>query len=174
MRPEGAYNNRKHLKIWESSLIQWLVHIVNISSNSEVFDFSGGQKPPIRGLTTIKRSWNYGNLPYLVANTYGLNFIKIESIWIFRSGGGGQKPPIRGLHVSCDMHLRNWPSYTSQKSCVKIWFGLVEPFKSYCVQKYPKKKKKKKITNTTETICFLRAHNNNLLSMNKTFDNCFL
>ena len=22
-------------------------------------------------------------------------------------------------------------SYSSQKSCVKIWFGLVEPFKSY-------------------------------------------
>ena len=40
-----------------------------ISSKSEVFDFSGGQKPSIRGLTIIERGRNYGNLPYLVANT---------------------------------------------------------------------------------------------------------
>ena len=30
-------------------LIQWLIHMVKISSKSEVFEFSGGQKPPIRG-----------------------------------------------------------------------------------------------------------------------------
>ena len=99
--------------------------MVKFSSKSEVFDFSGWQKPPIRGLTIIKRSWNYGNLPYLVANTYGLNFIKIRGIWIFL-GGGWQKPPIRGLHVTCDAHFRTRMSYSSQKSCVKIWFGLVE------------------------------------------------
>ena len=39
-----------------------------------------GQKPPIRGLIIIERIQNYGNLPYLVANTYGLNFIKIRGI----------------------------------------------------------------------------------------------
>ena len=33
--------------------------------------------------------------------------------------------------MTCDAHFRTWPSYSSQKSCVKIWFGLVEPFKSY-------------------------------------------
>ena len=44
---------------------------------------------------------------------------------------GGQKPPIRGLHVSCDAHFRTRMSYSSQKPCVKIWFGLVQPFKSY-------------------------------------------
>ena len=51
---------------------------------------------------------------------------------------GGQKSPISlgGLHVTCDSHFRNWPSYSSQKSCVKIWFGLVEPFKSYHVHKH--------------------------------------
>ena len=71
--------------------------MVYISSKLEVFDFSGGQNPPIRGLTITERSWNYWNLPYLVANTYGLNFIKIRAIWIFRGwvgrnlllGGGG-------------------------------------------------------------------------------------
>ena len=50
--------------------------------------------------------------------------------------GGGQKTPIRGLHMTCDAHFRTWPSYSSQKSCVKIWLGLVEPFKSYHVHKH--------------------------------------
>ena len=53
-------------------------------------------------------------------------------------GGGGerQKPPIR--RVTCDLQrpFSTWPSYSSQKSCVKIWFGLVEPFKSYGVHKH--------------------------------------
>ena len=48
--------------------------------------------------------------------SYHLNFL-----W----GGGGQRPPIRGLHVTCNDLFRTWPSYSSQKSCVKIWFGLV-------------------------------------------------
>ena len=44
----------------------------------------------------------------------------------------GQKPPIRGgLHVTCNAHFRIWLSYFSQKSWVKIWFGLVKAFKSY-------------------------------------------
>ena len=33
--------------------------------------------------------------------------------------------------MTCDAHFRTWPSYSSHKSCVKILFGLVEPFKSY-------------------------------------------
>ena len=48
----------------------------------------------------------------------------------------GQKPPISG--VTCDLWspFRTWPSYSSQKSWVKIWFGLVKPFKSYRVHKH--------------------------------------
>ena len=46
-------------------------------------------------------------------------------------GGGGQKPISGGLHVTCDADFRTRMSYSSQKSCVKIWFRLVEPFKSY-------------------------------------------
>ena len=34
--------------------------------------------------------------------------------------GGG------GLHLAFDAHFRTGMSYSSQKSCVKIWFGLVE------------------------------------------------
>ena len=38
--------------------------------------------------------------------------------------------------MTYDADLRTWLSNSSQKSCVKIWFGLVEPFKSYRVHKY--------------------------------------
>ena len=151
--------------------------MVKISSKSEVFDFSGRQKPPIREFTIIERSWNYGNLPYLVANTYRLDFIKIGGMGIFRGGrsplegGGGVKCDLRclfsnlaelfqskvmcenlvqigwafqelscpqtffrgginsllgGLHLTCDARFRTRMSYSSQKSCVKIWFWLVE------------------------------------------------
>ena len=96
--------------------------------NRRYLIFQGWQKNPIRGLTIIEKSWNYGNLPYLVANTYGLNAIKIEGIWIFQ---GGRSPLLGGLHVTCDAHFLTRTSYSSQKSCVKIWFGFIEPFKSY-------------------------------------------
>ena len=76
IHPEVAYNNRKHLKIWESAVFS------------------------------------------------GLNFIKIIGIWIFRMGG--RNPLLGGLHVTCDAHFRTRLSCSSQKSCVKIWFRLVE------------------------------------------------
>ena len=59
--------------------------------------------------------------------SYHLNFL---------GGGGGQKPHITGLHVTCDAHFQTWSSYSSQKSYVKIWFGLVVSFKSYHVHKH--------------------------------------
>ena len=78
-----------------------------------------------RRLTIIESIWNFGNVPYLVANAHGFNFIKIGGIWIFQ---GEQKTPLGGggLHLTCDAHFRTRMSYSSQKSCVKIWFGLVE------------------------------------------------
>ena len=42
-----------------------------------------------------------------------------------------EAPYYRGLHVTCDAHFQTLISYSNQESCVKIWFGLVEPFKSY-------------------------------------------
>ena len=89
--------------------------------------------PPIRELTIIEKSRNCGNLPYLVANTYGLNVIKIRYL-NFLWGGRSE------LQVTCDAHFRTRMSYSSQKSCVKIWFGLVETFKSYHLN-YPRGQK---------------------------------
>ena len=63
---------------------------------------------------------------------FGLDCLKSE-VCIFK---GGRNPLLGGLHVTCDPHLRTWPSYSSQKSCVKIWFGLLKPFKSYRVHKH--------------------------------------
>ena len=56
-----------------------------MSSKSEVFEFSrGGRSLSVlkrpRVLTIIESISNYGNLAYLVANTYGLNVIKIGGI----------------------------------------------------------------------------------------------
>ena len=39
---------------------------------------------------------------------------------------GGQKPPLGGLLLTCDAHFRTQTCYSGQKSCVKIWFELVE------------------------------------------------
>ena len=173
----GAYNNRKHLKFWESS--PWLIHMVSISSKSEVFDFSGGRSPLLGECTIIERTWSYGNLPYFWLlwfefhkNRRYLNFpggqnpsisrglhltcdahfrtqmsyssqslcveiwfglVEIGDMLIFRGRGwgGGRRPILWGLHVTCDAHFWTWPSYSSQKSCVKFWFGLAEPFRSY-------------------------------------------
>ena len=90
-------------------------------SKSMVFDFLEGQKPTIRGTYNNRKKLKLWNLPYLVANTYGSNFIKIRGIWIFQRAetpywGGG------GLHLICDAHFRTQMSYSSQKPCVK--FGL--------------------------------------------------
>ena len=59
---------------------------------------------------------------------------------------GGRSPLLGGWGwgVTYDTNFRTWLSYSSKKSCVKIWFGLVEPFKSYRGNKKKKKKKKKK------------------------------
>ena len=38
----------------------------------------------------------------------------------------GRNSLLGGLHLTCDAHFQTRMSYSSQKSCVKIWFGLVE------------------------------------------------
>ena len=50
---------------------------------------------------------------------------------VFEFSRGAEAPYQRELHVTWNAHVRTRISYSSQKSCVKIWFGLVEPFKSY-------------------------------------------
>ena len=102
-----------------------------MSSKSEVFEFSGGQKPPIRGVT-FDLWCPFSNLDELFQSKVMCeNLVRIGWNRRYVNFRGGKKPPIRGLHVTCDAHFRTWPSYFSQKSCVKIWFRLVEPFKSY-------------------------------------------
>ena len=43
-----------------------------------------GFEPPGGGLMIIEIIWNSGNLPYLVVNAYGVNFIKIGGIWFLK------------------------------------------------------------------------------------------
>ena len=39
---------------------------------------------------------------------------------------GVRNPLLGGLHLTCEAHFQTRMSYSSQKSCLKIWFGLVE------------------------------------------------
>ena len=60
-------------------LIYWLINMVYTSSQSELFQFSGGQKPLIREDYNNQKKLKFWESA-LVANTYGLNFIKIGGI----------------------------------------------------------------------------------------------
>ena len=66
--------------------------------------------------------------------------------------------------MTCDAHFGTQPSSSSQKSCVKIWFGLVEPFKSYHGNIPKKKKKSEEIENNIHPF---RPYNNNNNNNNK-------
>ena len=57
-----------------------------------------------------------------------------------------------GLHLTCNTHFQTWPSFSSPKSCVKIWFWLVEPFKSYRGNKQ-RLKKKKQVKSRSPLMC---------------------
>ena len=101
------------------------------------------QKPPIMGglrLTCdahFRTRMSYSSQKSYVKIWFGL--VEIGGMLIFRGwvgGGGGGNPILRGLHVTCDDHFHTQPNSSSQKSCVKNWFGLVKPFKSYRVNKH--------------------------------------
>ena len=82
-----------------------------------------GLSPLLGGLTMIERSWNYGNLPYLVANTYGLNFIKIGGIWTFHRGAGGTFISLLWPWTwPYDLHIRIWPRYVTHLLLLKRKF----------------------------------------------------
>ena len=76
----GSYNNQKHWKIWESALFSGYYMWLKFHQNRRYLIFQGGRSPLLRGLTIIEKNWNYGNLLYLVAITYGLNVIKLWGI----------------------------------------------------------------------------------------------
>ena len=109
--------------------------MVSIASKLEVCEFSwgGGQKPllgvgyiwPVMPIFELEWAipvkshvWEFG-----LVEPFKSNHLNYPG-----GGGGGRNPLLGGLHVTCDAHFRTWPSYSSQKSCVKIWFGLVEAF----------------------------------------------
>ena len=108
----------------------------SISSKSEVFEFPGG------GGVTYDLRWPFSNSNELFqSKVMGENLVWIgwafqELSFEFSVGGGGRNPILGGLHVTCNAHFRTWPSYSSQKSYVKIWLGFVLPFKSYRVHKH--------------------------------------
>ena len=120
--------------LFQSKVMCW--KLVWIGWNQRYVKFDGGGRPPIcrvymwpvmpifelrRAIPVKSHVWKLG-----------LDCLKSE-VCIFK---GGRNPLLVGLHVTCDPHLRTWPSYSSQKSCVKIWFGLLKPFKSYRVHKH--------------------------------------
>ena len=113
-----------------------------MSSKSEVFKFSwgGGGCPLLGGLHVtcdahFQTRMSYSSQKSCVKIWFGL-VEPFKSYHFNFLGGGGRNPLLGGLHVTCDAHFRTWPSYSNQKSCVKIWFRLVEPFKSYHVHKH--------------------------------------
>ena len=99
-----------------------------------------GQKPPLGGVTFDLRCPFSNSDELFQSKVMCENLVRIGWNRRYVNFEAGKKPPIRGgLHVTCDADLRTWPSYSSQKSYVKIWFWLVEPFKSYRVHKQTNK-----------------------------------
>ena len=68
------------------------------------------------------KSWNYGHLPYLVANTYGLNVIKIGGIWIF---WGAETPYWGGVAFDLWCPISNSDElFQSKVMCENlVWIG---------------------------------------------------
>ena len=112
---------------------------LNVIKTGGIWIFlGGGQKTPIRwgymwpAMPIFELGWA---IPVKICE----NLVRIG--WAFQElsfefPGRGRNTLLGGLHVACNAHFRTWPSYSSQKSCVKIWFGLVEPFKSYRIHKH--------------------------------------
>ena len=103
--------------------------MVSISSKSEVFEFffwGGGEKPLLGGVTfdlrcPFSNSDELFQSKVMCENLVGLDWLKSEACYF---SGGGEMSPFSG--VICDLQCpfpNFWPSYSSQKSCVKIWLG---------------------------------------------------
>ena len=108
---------------------------LSLSRESKVFEFSvGAKKNPIMG----GYMWPAMPIFELVrAIPVKSHVWKFDSDWLSPSrvivSTSIQKkkkeknnPRLGGLHLTCDTHFRTRLTYSSQKSCVKIWFGLVE------------------------------------------------
>ena len=104
---------------------------------SAVCEFSGGQKSPIRGgymcsampifelcraIPVKSHAWKFGS-DWLSLSRVIVSTNKHTSKHS-KKNFGGRNPLFGGLHVACDAHFRTRMSYSSQKSCVKIWSVL--------------------------------------------------
>ena len=92
--------------VWKFSS-DWL-SFPRVSGNRRYLNFQWGQKPPIRG------SYMWPVMPIFEL----VRAIPVKS-HVWKLGGGG-------LHLTCHTHFRTLLTYSSQKSCMKIWFGLVD------------------------------------------------
>ena len=101
--PRGAYNNWKHLKLWESGLFSGYYIWIKCHQNLRYLNFPGGQKPPIKG------SYMWPAMPIFELGLaipvkshvwkFGSDWLSLSRvIWIFR---GGRNPYIKG--VACDL-----------------------------------------------------------------------
>ena len=76
--------------------------MVYISSKSKVFDFSGEQKPPIRGSCNNRKKLKLCESALFSSKCIWIKFHQNRKYLNFpREGEGGQKRPIRG--VTCDL-----------------------------------------------------------------------
>ena len=117
-----------------------------MSSKSEVFEFSvwgGGKSPLSEGLHVtcdahFRTRMSYASQKSCMKIWFGFvePFKSYHLNFPGEGGWGRRNPLLGGLHVTCDAHFRTLTSYSSQKSRMKIWFGLVKPFKSYRVHKH--------------------------------------
>ena len=60
---------------------------------------------------------------------FGLDWLSLSRVIVSTNIFLGGRNPLLGggrLHLTCDAHFRTRMSYSSQKTCVKIFLGLVE------------------------------------------------
>ena len=123
-RTRISYSSQKScVKIWFGLVEPFKSYHLN---------FPWGQKPPIRGVACDLQC-PFSDLAELFqSKVICVNLVRIG--WAFQELSCpqtffyGAETPIRGgeLHLTCDAHFWTRMSYSSQKSCVEIWFGLVE------------------------------------------------
>ena len=122
-RTRISYSSQKScVKIWFGLVEPFKSYHLN---------FPWGQKPPIRGVACDLQCPFLDLAELFQSKVICVNLVRIG--WAFQElscpqhFSMGQNPPIKGgLHLTCDAHFLTRMSYSSQKLCVEIWFGLVE------------------------------------------------
>ena len=95
------------------------------------FEFSGESETSYLGghMWPAMPSSEFGKAIWVKSHAwkFGLDWLSLSRVIMSTNIFlGGQKPPLGGLYLTCDAHFPTRMCYSSQKSCVKIWFGLFE------------------------------------------------